>query len=266
LRNAAQPLPDLAVDKGWSEAPFWIWTKSDPIRRSLWWSRSGNDVLLSDAQRTTYWTLNNALRTNDDGFERLCALCDNEFSLRPRALTNTMFLRMLCCDTFVHGIGGAKYDQVTDLLMFDLFSIEPPGFISLSQTTLLPVEAELSTQRDYVENRRILREMHFHPERFLDKALRDTPKVSSIEKNKEKWIATILDRGKRQKRHDEIAAANAELRGYLQEKAEKQKKFLNDLESALRVSQVLGSREWSFCLFPKAFLKKRLLDLRGADP
>ena len=34
--------------------------------------------------------------------------------LRTRALTTTMFARFLLGDLFVHGIGGAKYDELGD--------------------------------------------------------------------------------------------------------------------------------------------------------
>ena len=33
--------------------------------------------------------------------------------LRSRALTTTMFVRLFLADAFLHGIGGAKYDEVT---------------------------------------------------------------------------------------------------------------------------------------------------------
>lgn len=261
LRSAAQPLPDLAQRDGWCEAPFWFWTSDDSKRRALWWIRSGYDLILSDDRHEQEWTLKNATRTASDGYEQLHALCESQFSIRPRALTNTIFLRLFCSDAFLHGIGGAKYDQITNLLMADLYGITPPEFVALSQTTKLPATYEVVSAADYAEKRVKLREMYFHPEKFLDSSLRDDPKVSSIEKNKWNLVGNCPPRGERGKWHRDVEAANGELRNFLLEKSEKQKEINEYFRSRLGASQILGSREWSFCLFPKEFLKKRLLDL-----
>ena len=47
--------------------------------------------------------------------------------LRTRALTTTMFARYLLGDLFIHGIGGAKYDELGDEIARGFFGIEPPG-------------------------------------------------------------------------------------------------------------------------------------------
>ena len=38
------------------------------------------------------------------------------WELRPRALTLTIWARLLIADLFVHGIGGAKYDRISDTM------------------------------------------------------------------------------------------------------------------------------------------------------
>ena len=45
---------------------------------------------------------------------RLAELSSRGIKLRTRALTTTLFARLVLSDMFLHGIGGAKYDQVTD--------------------------------------------------------------------------------------------------------------------------------------------------------
>ena len=46
--------------------------------------------------------------------------------------------RLVLGDLFLHGIGGAKYDQLTDAMIARFFGLEPPGFMVLSATLLLP--------------------------------------------------------------------------------------------------------------------------------
>ncbi len=61
--------------------------------------------------------------------------------LRPRALLTTLFARLLLGDQFVHGIGGAKYDQLTDALLERFCGVAPPAFITATATVRLPLVA-----------------------------------------------------------------------------------------------------------------------------
>ena len=61
--------------------------------------------------------------------------------VRSRALTNTLFARLFLSDLFIHGIGGGKYDELTDDLIRRFYGIEPPEFLILSATRLLPLPA-----------------------------------------------------------------------------------------------------------------------------
>ena len=62
----------------------------------------------------------------------------NDLRLSPRALTLTMLLRLFVADQFVHGIGGARYDQVTDTLIARHFNLEPPRFAVTTATLYFP--------------------------------------------------------------------------------------------------------------------------------
>ena len=35
IRSASHPVPDLAVEGEWQEAPFWIWSQENPRRKRL---------------------------------------------------------------------------------------------------------------------------------------------------------------------------------------------------------------------------------------
>ena len=58
--------------------------------------------------------------------------------LSPRALTLTLFVRLLLADQFVHGIGGGRYDQVTDDIIRRHFKFDPPTFSVTTATLLYP--------------------------------------------------------------------------------------------------------------------------------
>ena len=54
--------------------------------------------------------------------------------IRSRALVTTLWARLALSDLFLHGIGGAKYDQVTDRLIESFFDLAPPAIMVLSAT------------------------------------------------------------------------------------------------------------------------------------
>ncbi len=59
--------------------------------------------------------------------------------VRSRALTTTLYARLFLADLFVHGIGGGKYDELTDELIQGFFECEPPIYLVFSATRWLPL-------------------------------------------------------------------------------------------------------------------------------
>ena len=50
----------------------------------------------------------------------------------------TCFLRLVVADQFIHGIGGGRYDQVTDRFIARHFGIAPPAFAVTTATLHFP--------------------------------------------------------------------------------------------------------------------------------
>lgn len=84
--------------------------------------------------------------------------------LRPRALTLTLFARVCLGDFFIHGIGGGKYDEVTDAIIRGYFGIEPPAYQVLSATLHLPIPTFPATVRDLQATERRERDLHWNPQ------------------------------------------------------------------------------------------------------
>ncbi len=99
---------------------------------------------------------------------QLLALAERGIRIRTRALITTLAARLLLGDLFLHGIGGAKYDQVTDRLIADFFGLEPPGYMVVSGTLHLPVSHQPARSDDLLQLRHRIRELEFHPERFVE--------------------------------------------------------------------------------------------------
>ena len=85
--------------------------------------------------------------------ERLRELAGRCGPLAHRALTTTMFSRFLLGDLFIHGIGGAKYDELGDEIARRFFGIEPPGFLTVSMTLWLGLPCDPATPDDLAGDR-----------------------------------------------------------------------------------------------------------------
>ena len=170
VRSLSHPVPELAEEGSWLEAPLWVWTAADPRRRRLWARSTGDEMVLSDRQS---WEARLPLRADGHAgraVERLLELQRGGVRIRSRALVTTLWARLALGDLFIHGIGGAKYDRVTDLLIQRFFGLRPPGFTVVSATLLLPIQRDRVTDDDLRAIRRQLRDLTYHPERYLDGA------------------------------------------------------------------------------------------------
>ena len=174
----------------------------------------------------------------------------------------TLWARLALGDLFIHGIGGAKYDQVTDRLIERFFGIRPPGFLVVSATLRLPVgdcpnfrasengTVPFSTALD--ESRiiqRELRSMTYHPEMFLD-GVKVDEHLTELVAEKRRWIETPQTIENARQRCQAIRQINAALQPRLADR--RSRLIARQAETARRfqAERVLRWREYAFCLCP----------------
>jgi hypothetical protein len=164
VRGPHRPIPDLDVGDGVCETPLWVYRLGEP-RRRLFMRRTASalelladrDVIASlDPERVSDWE-----RLNDD----LRALLP--WHIRPRALMLTLWARLLLADLFIHGIGGAKYDRITDELIRRYFRVEPPAMACVSATLRLPLACARMDDQVVYRAQRSVRDVRYNPERYL---------------------------------------------------------------------------------------------------
>jgi hypothetical protein len=127
-----RPMPDLHVAADEVESPFWLDDLADASRQRLTLRRT------SDGWRLRDFTFVESSDGNAAAAKLLGWLRQNNLRIAPRALTLTTFFRLLLADQFVHGIGGGRYDQVTDRLIASHFGIDPPRFSVTTATLYFP--------------------------------------------------------------------------------------------------------------------------------
>ncbi len=257
VRSRSHPVPDLERDGDWQEAPFWLWNDAAPARKRAFVQAGRDGLELTDRGTIRVQLPLTARRDATSAVDALAALGQQGIKLRPRALVTTMYARLVLSDLFLHGIGGAKYDQLTDLIIARFFGLPPPGFVTLSATVLLFEDRTRELTQAIRDGRQLLRDLRFHPERQLTHRADFDPWIAE----KRAWIARDLPRGRRLVRHREIQRLNAQLSSTLADRREQTETQLTCWTAELRRQTHLASREFAFCLFSENNLRPLLLDL-----
>jgi hypothetical protein len=170
-------------------------------------------------------------------------------------------------DLFIHGIGGSKYDQLTDLLIQRFFHVNPPAFLTVSATFRLPIDRPNVSAEDLRHVDGLLRDLWYHPERHLDNdSVRTDPerRVNELVSEKRNWISQPAPPGGRRARHREIERLNHQLRKRVQGQRDRLIQERHCLNGLLRNDSILSSREYAFCLFPASELRGPLHQLANA--
>ncbi|MBV8780403.1 MAG: hypothetical protein JO353_03310 [Phycisphaerae bacterium] len=137
IRSTMHPMPDLFTGPGAVETPFWLdhLETGKRQRPSVFDDEHGFRLEVMDGE--SFWF--------DPDIDATTAaelfgafLKRNSLRLSPRALTLTMFIRLLLADQFVHGIGGGRYDQVMDDIVQRHFRFDPPTFSVTTATLIFP--------------------------------------------------------------------------------------------------------------------------------
>ncbi|MGD0139294.1 MAG: hypothetical protein ABSD28_10480 [Tepidisphaeraceae bacterium] len=135
IDNPGRPMPDLHVSPDQCEAPFWLDDLAAQTRIRACVQRQADQWRLTvdgDAFPLSH-------QADSPAAERLQEfLHQHHVRLSPRALTLTLFLRLLVVDQFVHGIGGGRYEQVNDRIIQRFFGIDPPAFCVTTATLYFP--------------------------------------------------------------------------------------------------------------------------------
>lgn len=262
IRSSSHPVPELELQNGWCETPFWIWQADSPGRGRLFVRRVGKTLELAtapDPSGIVHSVMLNPDSTADEATAALNRLSEAGLRIRTRALTTTLFSRLCLCDVFVHGIGGAKYDAMTDRIASRFFGVVLPEYLTLSATEWLPIgEPHSATQPDVSQLRQMLRELQQNPQRHLGPD--PSSKVQALVAEKESLIAeqnsaptaeptfeTSLRGHRRYRRFPEI---NRELAKQTEDRQRLIRVELLELEQHLFANQILTSREFSFAVYP----------------
>lgn len=251
ISSRNHPVPELARQGDWHEVPLWVWRTGDNMRGRLYVRHSGAAVELG-AGETAISEMPKSVEAVTAG---LAELQREGWKIRPRALTNTLFARLYLADLFLHGIGGALYDELTDEIIRGFYGIAPPGFMVLSGTLRLPQPA-WSAGPSPCEFQVRLRHLWHHPEDHLSNGTAGNDAIRALCRRKKELIVErpITAAGKYERFHA-IVDLNERLRPFVRTEYEALQSEWDQTQKRRLAQKVWQDREYPFCLYPEEELR-----------
>ncbi len=246
-RSAAQPFPDLAVDDRSIELPLWLLGVGGRTSVIVQPTADGGAVL-SGADGTAIADLPADPAAAIDALEASGAL------IAPKALALTTFARLFVCDLFIHGVGGGRYDRVTDGVCRRYYGVEPPEFVVASVTMYLPLGAHIVTEDEVADARARLNRLEHNPDALLgevefDSAEERTAAVSLAAEKTALVAAIATPDADKKVLGMRIREVNAELAALLAPLRAGMEAEVAALEAQLSASEILTDRTYPFCFW-----------------
>ena len=254
LHSKNHPAPELAHDGDWMEAPFWAWMTGAGRRERLFVRRVGSELEARAGARII-----RRLPTDPAGLIAEWATLQRAgWKVRPRALSLTVFVRLCLADGFLHGIGGGKYDEVTDTIIERFFGITPPGFAVVTATLRLPIPSYPTTPDDVRRAERRVRDLDWKPETTA--ALRELS-PDAVAKKAALIATEPTAKAARRPWFRELQAVTRSMRPAVAIEHDATEARLARMRRELVANDLLRSREYSWVLFPEARLREHLLPI-----
>ena len=262
IRNRAHPSPNLMIRENFIEVPFWIWREGDQRRKIFILNEEEKNFLYNDSYGKIFLI-------EEDGFKSLFSLKtllkDRGLKIRPKALLLTLYNRLFVSDLFIHGLGGAKYDLVTDEIIREFLKVEPPHFLAASCTLHLNFKSSPGASDFKISTlKKEIRDLEFNPQRYIDElplAKKEKNQIGELAKKKTELIKKIkktLSPIEKRKISEEIKAIN----NFMGEKVRPIKYELNKKiekeEEKMKQAKVYTFREFPYCFFSAKTLRNLL--------
>lgn len=241
-RSPAQPFPDLAVtEEGMLELPFWF--VGGGHRRQMWLRPGERPEIVANG-----FTLELPALLAD----AVDALREMDGTIAPKAATLTMFERLFVADLFIHGVGGGRYDAVTDEVIRRYFGIEPPRFTLASMTMYLPLGAHVITDEEIDRAEQRLKRLEHNPDQLLGEVDFDSPaereQAHRLAEEKARLVRAIAEEGADKKTLGRrIREVNAELAAAMAPLQEQMRHQLDGLRAQRKASDILTDRTYPYC-------------------
>jgi hypothetical protein len=275
IEHDLTPMPNLKFESWWFEIPFWGVTQHKQ-RYSVWAKNDGKHIILKiKGGDGTYSLELNELE------KELSAM---RMSLWPKAIPQTLFCRMYLCDYFIHGTGGAAYEEVGDILFTKYFKLKPLSFGVATGTYLVEPEKIRGLEEVAGREERILwweRALAQNPEylftkkdaweaelpSFMHPAFKlclGNAYLRNLVETKMKWLSALQNPTYKTQAAYKIKEINHVLYEGYAEALQAMEKGLADIEKVKKPIDILSYREYPFFCYPQEMFPEMKDKIREA--
>ncbi len=250
------------IKENFIEVPFWIWREGDQRRKIFILREKEKNYLYNDSYGKIFHIEKDSLKSLSS---LKTFLKEKKLKIRPKALLLTLYNRLFISDLFIHGLGGAKYDLVTDEIIREFFKVEPPHFLVVSCTLYLDFKSSFESSDAKISTlKKEIRDLGFNPQRYIDELPLTKKEKIKIEKLTEKKtelikkIRGVLTSAEKRKISEEIKIIN----NFIGEKARLLKcelsKKLAEEGKKIKQAKIYTFREFPYCFFSAKTLRNLL--------
>ena len=247
IRSANHPVADLLSAGDLVELPFWAWRAGSMQRGRLCIRKQYSKIDL-----ICYLAGKEMLISSQDSGPGTQTLPPG-WKIRPKALITSMMFRLFLADLFVHGIGGAIYDELTDRIFKRYWKVTLPRFAIVTATLRLPWNREPVTDATPRRIRQTLRGMQWNPDRYLSEPMSET--ANQLKKQKLHLITTPAVPEELTHRHTEYERIRMQLAPLVSRERSQLDNSLSHAIQQLKKDEHQFSREHPWVLFPKESLQ-----------
>ena len=176
-------------------------------RESLFVKKEKNRVIILNHKQEEIFNIKNISNWKNTDFTEVF----NHTAFIPKAIALTIMIRIFLSDLFIHGMGGGRYDLITNEIIKKFFKMKKaPYFYIISTEIELPIINQdiKPTIKKYEKNINYLKSLQHQPIKFLDNA----QKSEFIERKKKisSLLSGIKDKGKRHQLYQELKTIDQE--------------------------------------------------------
>jgi|GEM_PF-662702 len=270
IRNRANPSSNLMVKENLIETPFWIWGDRDNRRKIYLLKDKEKIYLYNDSYGKIFLMEKDSPKLL---FSLKTILKEKGLKIRPKALMLTMYNRLFISDLFIHGLGGAKYEVVTDEIIKEFFKVEPPQFLVISCTLYLDFKSSFESSDFKISIlKKKIRDLEFNPERYIDElsiSEKEANQIKNLAKKKVELIKKIkgtLSPIEKQFFSVEIKDINNLIGEKVNPLKYKLSEELEEEEERIKQSKIYTFRKFPFCLFSVKTVQNLLNDQYPLTP
>ncbi len=250
VRSANRPVAPLGIEGRRTELPFWLYRSAGP-RAGLWVEDRDRQLVLCAGSEPIATLPRGRLETAAGADALLAPAALDGWRLRPRALTLSLFVRLMLSNLFIHGIGGLRYDEMTEHFSRAFFGFAPAPAGCVTATVHVNLPCQPVCEDEVRAARRALRDVRYNPQRHLT----DLPAGLLARRQA---LIELSDRLRRERPHDhaerrrvylELHAINAQLLASAEDQVRALRERLERVERAWADRQIATSREYfyAFC-------------------